>query len=137
MKYIFCVPQNIRAKYLVQLFLKQEQNISADPGCHLYYTACTLVLFSDFNVAKTFNDDILLQEYTPFKCFCLLCNGQSSFTFLPHVSSTVEVGKNKNKLSTMPSKNHENFKNSKTTVQFYWFLLKKSVFNQHQIKSKN
>ena len=35
--------------------------------------------------------------------------------------------KNKNKLRTIFPKNHENFKNSKPRVQFYWFLYKKSV----------
>ena len=39
-------------------------------------------------------------------------------------------GKNKNKLRTIYHKNHENFKNSKPRVQFYWFLYKKSV-NSH------
>ena len=31
-------------------------------------------------------------------------------------------GENKNKLRTIYPKNHENFKNSKPRVQFYWFL---------------
>ena len=33
-------------------------------------------------------------------------------------------GKNKNKLRTIYPKNHENFKNSKPRIQFYWFLKK-------------
>ena len=33
--------------------------------------------------------------------------------------------KNKNKLRAIYPKNYENFKKSKTRVQFYWFLLKK------------
>ena len=32
---------------------------------------------------------------------------------------------NKNKLKTIYPKNHENFKNSKSKVQFYWFVNKK------------
>ena len=35
--------------------------------------------------------------------------------------------KNKNKLRVIYPKSHGNFKNSKPRVQFYWFLLKKSV----------
>ena len=42
------------------------------PGCHLYCSACRLVLLSHFNRTKLFNDDILFQEYTPFKSVCLL-----------------------------------------------------------------
>ena len=34
-------------------------------------------------------------------------------------------GENKNILQTICPKNHENFKNSKSRVQFYWFLYKK------------
>ena len=34
-------------------------------------------------------------------------------------------GENKNKLRKIYPNNHENFKNSKPRVQFYWFLLKK------------
>ena len=58
-----------------------------EPGYHLYCTACKLVLLSQFNIAKIFNDHILFQEYTPFKFVCLLYIGESSFTFLPHASS--------------------------------------------------
>ena len=36
-------------------------------------------------------------------------------------------GKNQNKLRTIYSKNHKYFKSSRPTVQFYWFLPKKSV----------
>ena len=36
-------------------------------------------------------------------------------------------GGNKNKFGTTNSKNHENFKNIKPRVQFYWFLYEKSV----------
>ena len=39
------------------------------------------------NIVTLFNDYILFQKYTPFKFVCLLYIGQSSFTFLPHVSS--------------------------------------------------
>ena len=34
-------------------------------------------------------------------------------------------GENKNKLRTIYPKNHENIKNSKPRIQFYWFLLTK------------
>ena len=33
-----------------------------------------------------------------------------------------KLGENKNKLRTIYHKNHENFKNSKPRIQFYWFL---------------
>ena len=33
-----------------------------------------------------------------------------------------KLGENKNKLRTICPKNHENFKNGKPRVQFYWFL---------------
>ena len=36
-------------------------------------------------------------------------------------------GKNKGKLRTRYPNNHENFKNSKPRVRFYWFLCKKRV----------
>ena len=36
-------------------------------------------------------------------------------------------GGNKNKFGTTNSKNHENFKNIKPRVQFYWLLYEKSV----------
>ena len=42
------------------------------PGCHLYCSACRLVLLSHFNITMLFNDHILFQEYTPFKSVCLL-----------------------------------------------------------------
>ena len=34
-------------------------------------------------------------------------------------------GKNKNKLRAIYPKNHENIKNSKPRIQFYWFLQKR------------
>ena len=37
------------------------------------------------------------------------------------------LGKNKNQLRTTYPKNHENIKNSKPRVQFYWFLQRKRV----------
>ena len=33
-----------------------------------------------------------------------------------------KIGKNKNKLRTIYPENHENIKNNKPRVQFYWFL---------------
>ena len=43
-------------------------------------------------------------------------------------------GENKNKLRTTYLKNHENFENSKSRVQFYWFFYKKnSVYKQVKI----
>ena len=33
-----------------------------------------------------------------------------------------KLGKNKNKVRTIYPKNHENFKNRKSRVKFYWFL---------------
>ena len=47
-----------------------------------------------------------------------------------------KLGENKNKLRTLYPKNHENFKNSKPKVQFYWFLYKKvhlENFREHKI----
>ena len=40
-----------------------------------------------------------------------------------------KLGKNKNKLRAIYPKNHENFKNSKPRVQFYWFLYKKRLYH--------
>ena len=121
-------------------FLKQWQNFRTEPGC-LYCTACRLVLLPLFNITKLFNDHILF--------FCLLYYGQSSFTFLLHEYRSFflsdfllyhysdfryyrsllyygklkkKSGENKNKLRKIYPKNHENFKNSKSRVQFYWFL---------------
>ena len=47
------------------------------------------------------------------------------------MENLIKIGKNKNKLRTIYPKNHENFKNSKPRIQFYWFLhIKKSVLGQ-------
>ena len=43
-----------------------EQNIQIEPGCHLYCTACKLVLLSHLaKIARLFNDHILFQECAP------------------------------------------------------------------------
>ena len=42
------------------------------------------------------------------------------------------MGKNKNKLRTLYTKTHENFKNSKPRVQFYWLLQKNSIPQQEE-----
>ena len=41
-------------------------------------------------------------------------------------------GKNKNKLRTIYSKNHGNFKNGKPRIQFYWFLHRKECICQNK-----
>ena len=48
--------------------------MEAEPACHLYCTACRLVLVSHFNITKLFNDHILF--------LCLVYIGESSFAFL-------------------------------------------------------
>ena len=40
-------------------------------------------------------------------------------------------GKKNNKLRTIYPKNHENFKNGKPRVHFYWFLYKKECICKH------
>ena len=76
----------------------------------------TIVLLSHFNMVKLVIDHILFQEYMLFKFVCFLyIGGQSIFTFLH------KIGKKQNKLKTIYPKNHENFKNSKPRIQFYWF----------------
>ena len=40
------------------------------------------------------------------------------------IENKKKLGENKKKLRTIYPKNHENFKNSKPKVQFYWFLYK-------------
>ena len=60
---------------------------------------------------------LLCQEYTPFNFACLLYIGESSFTFLSHVSSKF-AWKNKKKLRTIYPKNSENFKSSNPRVRF-------------------
>ena len=39
--------------------------IRTEPGYQLYCTACRLVLFSHFSLAKVFSDHILFEEYRP------------------------------------------------------------------------
>ena len=103
-----------------------------EPSCHLYCTAYRLVLLSHLNIAKLFNDHTLYQEHTPFKFASLIYIGQSSFTFLLHVSAFLRYHNlfnvsyrfvwNSEKIRTIYPKKHENFMNSKPRVQFYWFL---------------
>ena len=104
----------------------------AESGWHLYCTVQRLVLLSHLNTAKLFNDYILFQEYTPvwalkqvfffFQTFCYIIIPISGI--MGHYSMMVNYNKNqkKNKLRTIYSKNHENFKSSKPRLQFYWFL---------------
>ena len=40
------------------------------------------------------------------------------------------MGENKKKLRTIYPKNHEDFKNSKPRIQFYWFKKKRIVSSQ-------
>ena len=128
-----------------------------EPGCHLYCTACRLVLSSHFNITKLFNDHILFQEFVcihwTFKFLFPLAWAWkqvffSFWFFLYHYSDFwycrsllyygkffKKSGQHKNKLRTIHPENHENFMNGKPRLQFYWFLLKeKSVFDELRIK---
>ena len=61
-----------------------------------------------------FFSDFLLYHYSDFWYYSSLLN---------YGNFLKKYGKNKNKLRTIYSKNHENFKNIKPRVQFYWFEL--------------
>ena len=113
-----------------------------EPGCHLHCTSSRLVPLSHFNIAKLFNDHIFRILFRPMIVDWLYWKWALKHVFLhilmhhssdfSYYRSFVYYGKmfknskkNKNKLRTTYPKNHENFKNSKPRVQFYWFLQKK------------
>ena len=85
---------------------------------------------SSLFVYYTLDSQVSLSSYMSIKTglfsFCLSI--VSLFRFLVIQNITVlwkifkKLGENKNKLRTIYPKNHENFKNSKPRVQFYWFL---------------
>ena len=64
-----------------------------------------------------FLSDFLLYQYSDF-CIILY------YTVFWKINEKNRE-KNKNKLRTIYPKNHENFKNNKPKVQFYWFFIKK------------
>ena len=106
----------------------------------LYCTACRLVLLSHFNITKLFlttssmfADYILDSQVSRSSCMSIKTGlfFLSEFLFY-HYSSfwyykwllcyeKLKSGENKNKLRHIYHNNHENFKNSKSSVQFYWF----------------
>ena len=63
-----------------------------------------------------FLSDFLLYHYCDFSYYRLL---------LHYRKLNKKLGYNKNKLRIVYPNNHEEFKNSKLRIQFYWFLCKK------------
>ena len=58
-----------------------------------------------------------------FLSFCCIISPISGITdYYCIMKNLKKLGENKNKLRTIYPKNHENFKNSRLRVQFYWFL---------------
>ena len=66
----------------------------------------------------------LKQVFFSFWSFCCIITPIYGITVLWKIK---KIRKNRNKLRTIYPENHESFKNSKPTIQFYWVLLKKSL----------
>ena len=95
------------------------------------------VLLSHYNIAKLFNDQILFSPVTDcaenkhykrsFFLSDFLLYHTAISGIIDHyciIGNFKKLGKIKNKLRTICTKNHESFKNNKSRVQFYWFSLK-------------
>ena len=80
-----------------------------------YYTLDSQVSLSSYMSIKTVRFFFLTY-------FCIITPISGIIDHYCIMENFKKSRENKNKLITIYSKNHENFKNSEPRIQFYWFL---------------
>ena len=109
--------------------------------CHLYCIACRLVLLSHFDITTLFKNHILFillaihwrikfrfppaltlkDFFQTFRCIITPISG-IIYHYCIMEKNFKKIGENKSKLRKIYPNNHENFKNKKSRVQFYWLV---------------
>ena len=96
---------------------------------------CITLTSSSFLMTTSYSKNIIFQilisSFISLDLFTFQVSGITDlYCIMDYLKNREE---NKNKWRTIYPKNHENFKNSKSRAQFYWFSYKKSlVASSHQ-----